>query len=210
MKNVHLTLVLGSLILIFLASAAAGEEMAVALYYPDFRAIREILKPAGRRKHKGIVAKWEQISQRGGELLLKERDLAVVVIDSKGNWFYRTSGIHILRSLYSESETRDVEDLVDIRVILDDPWFQQLRNFYDTLLFAEGSLIAPAELALLLRRIDKLPDPELEQKDWFRGIVGAEIRAMDNTARKNLLLDPTYGKDFINAIAIAESAHSQQ
>ena len=49
-----------------------------------------------------------------------------------------------------------------------------------------------------------------EQKDWFRGIIGTEIQSMDNTTRKNLLLDSTYGKLFIDAIAIAEAKRNKQ
>lgn len=193
------------------ACQASGQVSAVGLYYPDLRAMRTLIGPTGTpnlpagTEHTNLANAWKQLSSYGRDLLLKERDLALVIVDSNGNWLYRTTGVHTLRSLKGNQN-----DLDSLRPVLGHLWFQQLRNFYDRLLFAANTSSAPNAFGELLANVNDAPSVTKDDKNWFRSVVGAELRGMDNNVRKSLLLDQKYGRDFVDAIALAEATRNAQ
>jgi hypothetical protein len=156
------------------------------------------------------VQAWGNISKRGQELLIKERDLALVIVDLQGNWLYRSSNIANLRSLYGVNEERKKEDLENIHAILDDIWFQKLREFYSQILFANAAGATPKSLGIVLEGVNKIEHVTIAQQSWFRAIVGSEIKSLDASARNALLLDPEYGKGFVDSLAIAETQRNEQ
>jgi len=215
----HSMLIISCLALVFVVSCAyqaSAQISAVGLYYPDLRAMRTLIGPNGLPNlppgpdHTKLAKVWNQISREGRNLLLKERDLALIIVDSKGNWLYRTTGVHALRSLHRENEPKPPKDFTSLLPILRHVWFQQLRNFYDRLLFAPNTSSAPAAFGDLLTNVKEATGVTNAEKDWFRSIVGAELRGMDNIARRSLLLDKKYGKGFVDAIALAEVTRNAQ
>jgi hypothetical protein len=191
----------------------SAADYAVGLYYPDFKAMRSLIDPKGvptvpdgyRREE--IREAWDSLTQQGRDLMLREKDLVMAVIDQEGNWFFRTSGVYTLRSLEVVATDSTKNDLSHLRIILDNPWFDSLRDFYGRILFARAS--SPKDLVKVVQSVDNLAEAEAEQKQWFRSIVGSEIAKMDNMDRRALLFDDTYGPEFVDAVAIAE-AHREQ
>jgi hypothetical protein len=208
------TVVFSIVMACLIALETKAQNTAVGLYYPDFRAIKTIVNPKGRLNlpegyaQDEMDAAWESLSTNGRDLLLQERDLALLVVDSDGNWLYRTSGLHTLKSVYADNTAREKEDLTNLMRILRNPWFQELRKFYNATLYARD--MSPKRLGTLLASVDGLDQAGQDQKDWFRSVVGAEISQMDNVVRKGLLLDEKYGTAFVNAVAIAEAQRGQR
>lgn len=216
MTNSKLTVLLGVVFFVLSALQATAQESAVGLYYPDFRSIRRLIDPTGSvtlpkgPQAANLEGPWKQISKNGRDLLLKERDLAMVVVDSNGNWLYRSTGIHTLRSLHAQAEERNKSDLSNLRRILDDPLFQQLRAFYGQLLSDRGTALSAETLGPLLAEIDKIPNVGPTDKDWFHGLIGSEISHLEPSARVGLWTNKTYGKSLINASAAAEGQKVRQ
>lgn len=190
-----------------------GYDWGVGLHYPDLRTIRQLIGPTGEcnipsgKEQEEINADWGFISQKGKDLLLKERDIVLVVIDSNGNWLYRSSGIHTLRSLYSVDEKRRKDDRMHLSDILRKPIVQNLRDFFNSLLFQQPSSWKPKIFGSILRNIDDL---QKANKEWFYGIVGSEIRIMDEDIKKQFLSDSKYGPLFEQTIKIAEAEVRKQ
>jgi len=213
------SMLISSLALVFVLShayQASGQVSAVGLYYPDLRAIRTLIGPTGLPnlppgpEHQKLATAWNQVSSIGRDLLLKERDLALVIVDSNGNWLYRTTGVHALRSLHRESDPKHPEDFPSLLPILSHLWFQQLRDFYDRVLYAANTSSAPTAFGAVLASVNDVPGAARADKDWFRSVVGAEVRGMDNNSRRSLLVDKKYGTEFADAIALAEATRNAQ
>lgn len=209
------TVVLSVLAVTLIVSETQGQDSAVGLYFPDFRALRALVNPKGKLNlpagfgQTEVDKAWQTLSTDGRDLLLQERDLALLVVDSNGSWLYRTSGVHKLKSLHGGNRARQKkEDFTNLTRILSNLWFRQLRDFYDEMLFARDS--SPQRLGTILASVDNFNQAGKNQKDWFRSIVGTEISQMDNAARKGLLVDETYGAAFANAVAIAKAQRGNQ
>lgn len=194
----------------------SAQTRAVGLHYPDFMALRIMVLPTGLPnlppgpEHDELATLWAQISRGARDLLLKERDLALVVVYPNGNWLYRTTGVHTLRSLYGEGDLKHPEDLAVLLTFLNRYWFLQMRNFYEQTLVTANTSYAPAVFGEHLATVNNAIGVSNASKDWFRSIVGAEILHMDNTTRSSLLLNPKYGRAFGDAIALAEVTRNAQ
>jgi hypothetical protein len=188
-------------------------DPVVGLYYPDFRAMRQLIGPKGipnvpaGEDHDEISLAWRALFDKGQELLLQERDLALLVVDSNGNWLYRTSGVHSLKSLHMGDTAQNRADHDNLQKILRNPLFLALRDFFNELLFARAT--SSKRLGVLIASVDNLPAGQA-QKDWFRSIVGAEIMQMDNVDQQGLLLDKDYGAVFVNALTLAKAQRRQR
>ncbi len=215
--NKLLSILFAAIVMLFsYTCAVSAQDSAVGLYYPDIKAIRTLIGPTAipdlplGQEYTKLLQSWNQISTKGRELLLKERDLALVVVDSAGDWLYRSTGVHTLRSLHETNEERNENDLSNLLLILRNFWFQQLRDFYDHSLFAANYPAASSAFGKLLDRVDETNDATNDEKNWFRSIVGAELDSMDNDTRKALLIDEKYGRKFVDAIALAEATRTEQ
>ncbi len=193
-----------------------AEDSAIGLYSPDLQAMRRLVAPTGAVNlppgpgYREVAGAWNGLSRRGRELLLREHDVVLVVVDSNGDWLYRSSGIHTLRRLYSGKDSRNPKDLECLLHIIESDWFNQLRRFFSGLLFASDSTSEATNFGAILTSVEKIKNANAEQKDWLRGIVGAEIQGMDSTARGRLLRHSVYGKEFVHAIAVADAKRNEQ
>lgn len=191
-----------------------SEYVRVGMYYPDFRAIRTIFAIDGATNlPKGYQQQilndsWKDISEEGKILILKERDLAMVVISNLGLWYYRTSGNYLLKSLREKTMKLKSEDAEHFEEILKTKWFDILREFYSKLLFAQTDL--PDRLGELISSLDDLPDVNKEQITWIKVIIGNEIYAMNSEKKKELLSNKKYAPVFNDVIAKAENNHKRQ
>jgi hypothetical protein len=170
-----------------------------------------MISPAGTpnlepgEEYDRVARIWNRISRSGRDLLLRELDVAFVISDVNGDWRYRTSRVPTLR-LYNTSGTGKKADFENLSAFINLTWFVQLTGFY--LLYADSGSSAAA-FGELLARVQAKPVPDRD-KQWFRAIVGADIRAMDSTRRNSLVLDPKYGKEIVSALAAADEEKKEQ
>ncbi len=192
-----------------------AQEVGVALYYPDFQAIRALFDPSGQLNlpqgpgHQEIITSWQAITPQGRDLLLRERSLAVVVLDNRGIWLYRTASIPRLQALQGAVAGPQPGDYENLSTLLDYRWFQDLRQFYGSLLFAQGGPEIGQQVGPLLAEVDQSADLAGPQKTWFRGLVGVELQDLDNTSRADLLATPEHADAFAGALAAADARRNE-
>ena len=209
-------------VLVLLASqlaicrSASAQTDAVGLNTTDIYALRTMLGPTGEptfpagARHEKVSSAWKEISEPARDLLLREQDLAVVIVDSNGVWLWRSSGIQTLRALYGDKLQQKKADLEHLVAIIKDDWFQKLTRLrYESPLPPNRADFVDA-FATMLTRADATAGATGEEKEWFRGIVGSEIQNLDSGARTALLLHPVEGKRFIEAVAVADTAKKRQ
>jgi hypothetical protein len=165
--------------------------------------------PASDPSYTKIVTAWGKISARGRELMLKERDLVILVVSSDGDWLYRTSGIVRLRSMYGANNAPKNQDLASLLEILDSPKFQELQEFFykQRQQFGAAST-APTTLCPVLAGWEAAF--RKEDKDWFQAIAGAEVLSWDGSRRKTAVMNSKCGSSFRDAVAVAEDARVRQ
>jgi hypothetical protein len=204
---------------------AAGPASEIGLYPPDLRAIRRLIGPAGTPtlppsdEYNRIAQAWSLVSKKGRELLLREPDVALVVVAANGKWSYRSSGITALRSLYSSGESLRARDAENLSYIFESTWCRELRDFYQAVLFGTGPYstagskgsgsAAAIPYGLLLSRT-KQPDVGRQEREWFLSLVGSEITALDNDNREAVTSDPTYGREIREAVATVAETRKRQ
>lgn len=204
---------------------ASTQTSEIGLYTPDLRAIRQMSSPTGSLNLPGgdeptrIARAWDRLSKKGREFLLREPGLALVVVDSKGKWSYRSTGITTLRPVYSSGERLRKQDADDLGAVLNNYWCTQLRDFYERLLFSTGpystgatrNIGSPAAMAYgsFLAQVER-EAARKEDKDWLRRIVGYEILGLDDNTRDALVSDPIYGTEIAKATAKAEETRRLQ
>ena len=180
-------------ITIFAISYATHAQTAVGLYDPDLTALRKMIGPDGKpisfagEDHQKFIASWNNLSAAGRELLLKQRDLAVVVVNNTGQWAYRSSGIPRLVGLNPPLRK---DDFADILQMLDDPKVQTMRNFYYDRRF--GNKPTSETYGSFLEK-SKEQSTSAAETAWFNGFVGAEIQALDAETQSRLFADEEYG-----------------
>jgi hypothetical protein len=85
-----------------------------------------------------------------------------------------------------------------------------LQKFFGHVLFAGNTGIDASNLGTLLASVETRASAKPAEKDWFRSIVGAELRGLDAGTRRSLIQDPDYGKLFVDALVSAETKGSEQ
>jgi hypothetical protein len=191
-------------------------EEAIGLYYPDFRALRQLInlngEPALPRGpgYDDLATAWNGLCEDGRDLLLKEKDVVLVVVRAEGTWLWRSSRIPTLRELQVRKQTERTRDYDRLRAILTNPWYMELRDFYDHVLFSQNSVAVPERFGELLERADKLPNAVVAQKNWCKAIIGTRLSAADEPTRAKLMQDRKYGKQFRAAMILADSRRAAQ
>jgi hypothetical protein len=201
----------------------AGPPSEIGLYPPDLRAIRRLIGPAETPtlppgdQYSRIAKAWSQVSKKGREFLLREPDVALVVVAANGKWSYRSTGMTALRYLYSSRESLRAKDAENLSDVFESTWGRELRDFYQAVLFGTGpystagsrGVPTAVPYGLMLSRA-KQPDVGKQEKEWFLSLVGSEITALDNDTREAVTGDPTYGREIRDAVAtIAETRKRQ-
>ncbi|HEY6327926.1 MAG TPA: hypothetical protein VI756_01220, partial [Blastocatellia bacterium] len=202
----------------------AGQVAEIGLYAPDLRAIQKLIGPGGAptlppgNDYNSVAKFWNQVSHTGQEFLLREPEIALVVVSSNGKWSYRSSGTIALRPLFNPGERMSPKDAEALSDILDSPVGGKLRDFYQAVLFGTGPLSPngsrgggspAASYGLLLADIDRT-DLSKEEREWFRRIVGSELLALDRESRDAAAADKIYGVRIGQAIDSIQHAKSQQ
>jgi hypothetical protein len=89
-------------------------------------------------------------------------------------------------------------------------WYLKLREFYDHLLFSQNAEIVPEQVGPLLVAGENTPNASAAQKNWYKAILGNHLIAASESTRMALVNDPKYGREFFNAMAVADSQRSAQ
>jgi hypothetical protein len=211
--------------LMFGAQKQPGYQMAeIGLYAPDLKAIRRLIGPGGAPAlppgdgYNLIANSWNQISPKGREFLLREPEIALVVVSSNGKWSYRSTGTIALRPLFNPGEALTPKDAGSLRDILESPWCTKLRDFYQAVLFGtgpyspNGSRGGPSPAAsygLLLANVEQAGVAK-EEEDWFRRLIGLEVMALDKESRDAVIADEAFRPEIRKALDAITEARNQQ
>jgi hypothetical protein len=218
----------------FLAAVLIGPSLSIrgsrrvseiGLYGPDLRAVRQMAAPTGALNLPAGVesnrarSAWDQISPKGREYLLREPDLALVVVDSNGRWLYRSTGITSLRSVFNAGEALRNSDAKYLAEVLDNTYCRQLRGFYERLLFSSSPYSTSSSRGLgtpegaiygsFLAQVDREAST-MENREWFLRIVGYAVLGLDDSSRTKLTNDADYGAQIASATASAQATRKQQ
>jgi len=200
------------------SSRCRAAQNPIALDSPDITVFRRIVDPKGQfvipagKSVQGLIDAWGALSLKGRDLLLKERDVAVVVVNDEGQWFYRSTGLIYLRSLLDQADHAQATDYSNLLAAVNHPWFQELHHFYaeETLFTTQAEVPDAERFGALLARVDQMPEAEPAQKEWFRTLVGSDLRSLDSNTRTQLLLHPTLGRHVAQAIVLSEAHQNRQ
>jgi hypothetical protein len=189
---------------------SGGNIEAIGLYSLELEAIRTIVTPAkitlnsqDESDFRVLKDAFEKISSGGQELLLAAEN-AIVIVDAKGKWRYRSSSIATLqsRSFYRLSD----EDLKNVKAFLANRLYKIMRDHIVTNVL-KGKAKSEAVGNTLAEAKRELKKADFE---WFQSFVGDEINALDSESRKALLQDKVYGDEFQKAVDAADAIKNQR
>ena len=189
----------------FVNDIALGEESAIGLFYPDLGALRMIMGPndtcnvSEQNTKSKIEECWKKLSKKGREFLLKENDIAIVIVQLDGNWFYRTSGVHTLKPLYASNQGKISSDMNNLLTIIRTQAYQELKDLHYNSLFYTRTANYSNILGAHIERIENIKSESL--KDWLLSVISNQMYHMEPSLLATLGENKKYKPKFDELIA---------